>query len=347
MPLRRTKSVLLLGVDLSTGGGVNRVISDLAEILRDLGCRVTVSSARGSGEPTYPLPPDVELVIARAGGVLRYLHFLARLRRRRFDYAVGFWAEDNILLSAMFLFSRSKLVLTEHQSWFYPPPIVRLLRRFAYRLATRVFVLNRAEMHYYSKFLDNVELIPNPVPPRQPRPSHGRQNIILAVGHLIGRKNFSDLLRAVDRSGLDAEGWQTVIVGEGPEKERLTRLVEQLRLQNVSIVRPTPQIDGWYGSARILAITSKVEVFSLVLAEGIQAGTVPVAYAADGPAFILEEFPDHLVPIGDVDGLASRLRRFAHAPDLAAQGAAIRASVSGKFAPKSVAKAWERLLRGA
>ncbi|MGN6058516.1 MAG: glycosyltransferase, partial [Sphingomicrobium sp.] len=99
--------------------------------------------------------------------------------------------------------------------------------------------------------------------------------------------------------------------------------------------------------ASLLLVTSRLESFSLVLAEAMLSGVIPIAYASDGPTFILEDFPDHLVRIGDVDALAMQLVRFANEPDVAPLRRAMRASIESRFSPDIIVEQWKALLQGA
>jgi GalNAc-alpha-(1->4)-GalNAc-alpha-(1->3)-diNAcBac-PP-undecaprenol alpha-1,4-N-acetyl-D-galactosaminyltransferase len=342
-------SVMLLGVDLSGGGGVNRVIRDLSAIFsEELACDTTVVSGRSQSPPSYPLPDGVkvEYPTRPALGLLRYFLSLLKLRRRRFDYAVSFWTQDNILLLLAFAFSRTRLILCEHTSHYHAPRHVRLLRRLVYPAAWRVTVLNRAELAHYRRWLSNVVLLPNPVEPCPVACDGPRENLIVGVGHLIARKAFADLLKAAHRSGIAARGWRLAIIGEGPQRAGLERLAVELGLPGIEFVAPSSDIHAWYARARIIVVSSHIEVFSLVLTEAIACGVVPLAYAADGPAFILEDYPDHLVPVGDVDGLADGLAGLAESKDLEEAAARIRASVRSRMSRQRVASLWRELLAG-
>ena len=98
--------------------------------------------------------------------------------------------------------------------------------------------------------------------------------------------------------------------------------------------------------ASLLVVPSRTESFSLVLAEAMLAGVVPVAYATDGPRFILEDFPDHLVDIGDVSDLAERMEHFASSEDRKPLRAELAASIRSRFSPAVVADKWRELFAG-
>lgn len=339
------KSIVLLATDLSTGGGVNRVIRDLSVIFSaDLGLRTTVVVGRSGAQPTYPMPEGVTLEFHPGGSrLLSYLRLLWRLRKRNYDYAIGFWPEDNVLLALMFLFSRARVLLAEHVSWYYPRRVVRLLRRVLYPTASCVVVLNRAELAHYRGYLRNVALVPNPVPAMKGT-CQSRDKLVLGVGHLTDAKGFGDLLSAMARSGLERLGWRLVIVGGGPQEKFLKDEIRRLGLVRTEVQPPTAEIAVWYSQAAIIVVPSKIEVFSLVLAEATQAGAVPIAYATDGPSFLLEGFPEHLVPVGDVTKLAAAMVLLAQSSNLAEVGRAIGEAIRTRFSRQRVAELWRELL---
>lgn len=302
-----SRSILLLGTDLSTGGGVNRVIVDLAGLLhKRLGMHVTISNARSDRPSSYEIPEDVALRPGRGSGILQYLQFLWRLRSEPFDTIVSFWGQDNILALLMLFRSGKRIVVCEHTSFQDAPRSVRLGRWILYRFAHAVTVLNRRELTHYTRYLTNVTLVPNPIRPLHR--AHGkREKIILGVGHLVERKGFADLVEAYALSGLEQKGWALHIIGKGPEGARLHTMINQLGLTNAEIRPPSDDIARIYGLARIIVIPSQIEVFSLVLAEGALAGLIPLAYDNDGPAYLLERFLELIVPAGNVSILAERL----------------------------------------
>lgn len=309
-PMTRTvpaQSVLLLGTDLSTGGGVNRVIVDLAHLLHNrLGMRVTIASARSDAPSSYTIPDNVDILQGRRGGILAYLRFLWRLRSQPFDAVISFWGQDNILALLMLFGSGKQVVVCEHTSFHNATASVQLARRLIYRYAEAVTVLNRRELAHYTRYLANVSLVPNPVRPLRP-PRSDRDKVILGVGHLVEKKGFADLIEAYARSGVFRKGWALRIIGDGPDRPRLEALIAKYHLEMATILPPTNDITQVYAAAQIIVVPSHLDVFSLVLAEGAISGLIPLAYDIDGPAYLLEQFPELLVPEGNVELLAERL----------------------------------------
>lgn len=344
-PTERSPRIIFVATDLSTGGGVNKVIRDLAVLLkRRLKAAVRVLNARSDRPSAYEFPDDLPVEMHRRRRLASYFALLIGLRRSRPDVVISSWTQDNILTALAFAFSRSKVILIEHTSWNHHAGIVRFLRRLAYPLAGAIVVLNPTELEYYSRFLDNVRLIPNPIASPDPLKENAREKMILAVGHLEPRKNFADAIRAMAMSGLEEEGWSLEIVGSGEQAQNLQALIAELGLKRTSIHAPVPDLSGWYSRASLTVVTARLEVFSLVLAEAMLNGVVPVAYATDGPAFLLKGFPDHLAPTGDVQQLANLLARFASLPDLNTLRQRLSTSIEQRFGEGIVAASWKDLL---
>lgn len=337
--------IALVATDLSTGGGVNRVIHDLAAMFSErFECRVTVLNGRSNRPSSYPFPPSVERIDQPSRSRSAYVKALWALRRSQPDVVIGSWTQDNILLAAIFAGTRTRVILVEHTSFDFHTPLIRGLRRLAYRLADAVVVLNPTELAHYSQYFANVHLIPNALVPPIARNSAERGKQIIAVGHLEPRKNFQDAIEAMAASGIEQDGWSLTIVGKGPDATKLKDRISHLGLERVEIERPPVDLGQYYARSSLTLVTAKLEVFSLVLAEAMAAGVVPLAYATDGPKFLLEDFPGLLVEIGDVATLAERLRGLAGADDLEPLRERLAESIRRRFAPENIAAQWRGLI---
>lgn len=342
---RAPARITFVATDLSTGGGVNRVIRDLASLfVEELGANVAVVACRNDAKPSYAFPTSVQVEFSKPGTLLDYARALWRVRLSGPDFVIGSWTQDNILLIMAFLFSTTRVIVAEHQSWFFHARWLRLLRRIFYPFAWRVVVLNPAELRHYRRSLSNVRMIPNPVPAATIATNTSpREKLVIGIGHLESRKNFADAISAMAESRLEEKGWSLALIGQGPAKTDLDRLVKRLGLKRTTIHPPVKDLGAYYSRASCILVTSTIEVFSLVLAEAMRSGVVPIAYAADGPAFLLEDFPDHLVPLGSVGALTRQLIRFASSEGLDPLRNAMAFSIHSRFAPQVIAAEWELL----
>lgn len=336
---------MLIATDLSSGGGVNKVIRDLAVLFRRaLGTDVTVVNARSDRPSAYAFPPDIPVQFHPRQGLLSYFRLLLRLRRLKPDVVVSSWTQDNVLVTLAFLFSQTKVIVVEHSSWHHHGPAIRLLRRLVYPFASQVVVLNRADLSHYRRYLREVRLIPNPVAQPAGRLDKEKEKLIIAVGHLTPLKQFDHAIRAFAESGLEQGGWSLAIIGAGDGEVSLRRLTNELGLSRVQIRTAAEDLAPWYARASLLLVTSRIESFSLVLAEAMISGVIPIAYASDGPSFILEDFPDLLVRMDDLTKLAERLRSLANQQDLQPLRENLRVSVQSRFAPDQIVEQWRDLI---
>lgn len=136
--------------------------------------------------------------------------------------------------------------------------------------------------------------------------------MVLFVGRLVERKGVDDLIRAIGK--MKRERVKLLVIGGGPEKEKLTRLVMKLGLQKkVLFVGDAPyhKIHPFYKLADIFCMPSKylkekgdVEGLGLAFLEaqsygipviGAQSGGIPEAIDDGRSGFIVpEEDPDSI-----------------------------------------------------
>ncbi|NUR71559.1 MAG: glycosyltransferase [Hamadaea sp.] len=139
---------------------------------------------------------------------------------------------------------------------------------------------------------------------------------ILAVGRMVPRKGFLDVIKAVRR----VPGAYLVIAGgppkgqlpDDPVARRLLEAAEELgvadRVELLGGV-PNDRMPELYRSADLLACTPAYETFGMTPLEAMACGTPVVAYAVGGLAdSVAHGVSGLLVAPGDVDGLAKAIR---------------------------------------
>lgn len=151
--------------------------------------------------------------------------------------------------------------------------------------------------------------------PDAPAPALPTGRYILGVGRLMPQKRWDRLIAVLPRLA-DAR-IELVILGEGPERDALTRQARALGIA-ARVHLPGHAADPLPAMARasVVALTSSYEGVPGVLREALSVGT-PVVATMSSPA--VAEIVDHaelgtIVPLDDANALVSALDRWL-APD--------------------------------
>lgn len=156
------------------------------------------------------------------------------------------------------------------------------------------------------------------------RPLAGRTLTIGYVGRLVPEKGVDILLRALGQlhgDGLD--NWRLDIIGSGPERDALERLVAELGLrERVAFTGwvSSTQMPAFYRQLDVLALPSLTrpnwqEQFGRVLVEAMACGAIPVGSDSGAIPEVIGE-AGLVVPEGDATALANALRRLLADDDL-------------------------------
>jgi glycosyltransferase involved in cell wall biosynthesis len=273
-------------------GGAERTMSYLVAHLAEREHEVSLLTLeRPDASSFYPLPGSVEVIrIDKLGGwgINRAFRVLSRpyrmrneIRARTPDVIVSFMDTMNVaaILSCV---GRSIPVIVSERN---DPALHRigrakeLLRNSLYTKASLVVVQTERVARYFSEsLLSKLRIIANPVPvaPAQARPDQfnksGRLRLI-AIGRLEPHKNFDRLIESFARLALQQPNWDLRILGEGPERRKLTSLVRSLGLDS-RVELPGLVQDVWsdLAASHLIAAPSSYEGFPNALAEGLSAG---------------------------------------------------------------------------
>ena len=143
--------------------------------------------------------------------------------------------------------------------------------------------------------------------------------LIVAVGRLIDKKRFADLIRACRLLMERGRSFRCEIIGEGPLEKELHQQIHDLDLQNyVKLLGPKPQ----HEIAEHLAMGTVFVLPSLIDASGgmdnlptvimeAMATSLPVISTPIGgiPEMVVQNKTGMLVPAGDSSALASAIEK--------------------------------------
>jgi len=221
---------------------------------------------------------------------------------------------------------------TAHARDLYQTPVRALAERVSE--ATAVVTCCAANRRYLERVAPTgrakIELIHHGVDVNMFQPSadgHGSAvPLIVSVGRLVEKKGFGDLIRACDLLRDRGHRFECVIYGDGPLRERLLELIDQLGLKG------RVRLAGARVQAELVAELARATVFALapmvtddgdrdgipnVLVEAMACG-LPVATTAAGgvPELVIHGHTGLLATPGDVAGIADNLAALIGRPAL-------------------------------
>jgi glycosyltransferase involved in cell wall biosynthesis len=142
---------------------------------------------------------------------------------------------------------------------------------------------------------------------------------LISVGSLIERKGHHRTIEAMRQ----LPGFELIIAGEGPERDRLSALIAEYGLgDRVRLLGPRPhrELPGLYGAADASVLASSREGWANVLLESMACGTPVVAANIWGnPEVVRAPAAGVIYEPNTPEGIAAGVRRlFASLPDRAA-----------------------------
>ncbi len=133
------------------------------------------------------------------------------------------------------------------------------------------------------------------------------------VQRLETDKDTGTGLLAWRASGLGAEGWSLVVVGDGSERESLQSLL--CGDESVRFVGHVGDVSSYLHRAGILLATAPAEPFGLSVVEAMAAGVPVIASRSGGHLETIGSVEDApLFPVGDVNAAARCLTDLAADP---------------------------------
>jgi len=142
----------------------------------------------------------------------------------------------------------------------------------------------------------------------------GYKRIILFVGRLVKLKGLDYLIRAFSMfSGFEDLG--LLIIGDGPERNRLEKLCEDLNLSNVNFINATAEIEPYFILCDILVLPSIIlnihEEWGLVVTEAMSVAKPVIVSNSVGCAYELVKngVNGYIVPEKNVNALFKAMEK--------------------------------------
>jgi glycosyltransferase involved in cell wall biosynthesis len=354
MPIDRPYKIVYCTPALYSAGGVERIVSVKASYFAEqYGYDVTIIVTEGIGKPPFfPISDKIHIVNLNIDFeelwnkpfwykivlyVLKQHKYkkslkeeLLRLRpditistlRREINFLAKI-NDDSLKIGELHLnranfraleTSKSSLTQRLFVKWWKKKLVSHL------RALDKLVVLTESSVKEWPE-LDNVVMIPDPLPIQVDSKSPLTSKHVVTIGRYSFEKGYDLLLRSWAIVQKEVPDWHLDIYGMGDAaayKEQAAQL--DIDLSRCHFYGSVSDVQKVYNNSSVFALTSRFEGFGLVLVEAMASGVPIISYACQsGPIELISDGQNGLlVPLGDVSAFAEKLICLIKDPELRA-----------------------------
>lgn len=322
--LKRKIRVKFLLSNIFKYGGVQRAVSNVLNHLaeKDYFNVEVISIFKTSEEPCYYLDPKIKVnsifsnsFDLRKNFIKVLIGIRSLLKDKDTDILVysGMGYSSIIHLATMFL-PHICTIGWEHQNYRVGKifGLEWLGRKIALASDCRIIVQTKEDKKDYSakSIVGKVVYIPQSIDIKQVLCEYSLDSkVIVSCGSLVPQKGYKYLLEVAKILLNRYKDWKWHIYGEGQERERIEKLIDEYGLKNQLILKGAVKDPyQFYGDYSFFVMTSISEGFGLALLEARSCSLPMISFdCPNGPSEIIDEGVNgFLVPCYDVAKMVKR-----------------------------------------
>lgn len=320
-------------------GGIGKLMLHLMQEFQKRNIEVDLFLMKGGGEYMSQVPLGVRVFIVQGSYFRRVIKFINYLNAERPDVSISARPRQDVgnIIGTMLSVSKTKPVISVHTNvsienqldksrkqnsklynWFsnllykYPKKFIAVSSGVADDFSRRTGIARESiKVIYNAAYVPYIESVPDNIPTSYQQLLFSNTEYIIGVGRLTFAKDFETLIRSYKIVSKKTK-LSLVILGEGPLRTSLEKLVFELGLQGKVLFLGYVHDPLYYiKKAKVFVMSSRWEGFGNVLVEALGVGTPVVSTDCEsGPREILEGGTyGKLVPVGDIDALADAILR--------------------------------------
>lgn len=290
--------------------------------------------------------------------LIRGIRFI-QVSRKKFDIYVSFQIQLSALIVVLgrLLFDIVALISPRgFEDFEFSPWPKRLFHKFLYRHCSHIMIqsplifeafLKEAQRVFSSTEIESLRkktfIFPNVIDSDQNKVSKSEVFQLIYVGRLIDYKGVEYLIDAVKVLHIP---WQLVIVGDGPDRDRLKKLAQGLPINFIGEVA-FDQVSQYLAASHILILPSLTENLPNVVLEA-QALSLPVIATKVGalPELIHDGQNGFLVETRNAAQIADKIRILYEDKDLYQQMSHRALANVKSFLPETLLPLWNAKFAG-
>lgn len=309
-------------------GGAERVLVNLADYLTNRGHQVVMVTTY-QRQDEYALNPKVKRVISditeeetTESRITNFKRRFCKLRSiwklEKPDVVLSFIGKNNMMnvLTTAFLPVSTAVAVRGEPNAEYYSRWMRFAARLLFVFADGVILQTEASKKFFGRRVrKKAVILRNPINATffRPRFEGERDKEIVAVGRLDNNKNQELLIRAFAQISADYPDYKLIIYGEGENRDKLTQLITQLRVEEkVFLPGNTNNVADVIYKTCVFVLPSDTEGMPNTLIEAMILGLTVIATdcPCGGPADLIDHDVNGILsPVGDVNMMKENLQK--------------------------------------
>jgi glycosyltransferase involved in cell wall biosynthesis len=356
-----TRPVVLLLITTFDMGGAERVYIQLAKGLSSCGYRVIAACLQGRSRIVERELEDaavslVDLAVTSKFDVRALFRLIRVIRQHHVEVVYTFLIHPHLIGRLAGRLTGVPVILSSQQTMLYEGQWLEWANRSTARWCRAVVAVSRNVENYLA---DQVKLprsklvtIYNSVDAQRlhPKPFPVRTDLAPVVGYcarLTPEKDHETLLHAIVSVKREHPDVRLLLAGEGPQRARLTRMVQHLDLgATVQFLGHVADVQSFYDALDVYVQSSFVEGLPCAVLEAMACALPVVATRVGGNEEIITHGESGvLVPPRDAASLAAAINWVTADPDRAVRmGERGRRVVEDRFSADAMVRATDMLI---
>ena len=234
----------------------------------------------------------------------------------------------------------------------YPSKSMMMAMNYTFPKAAGIVLQSKgASMQLPDKIKKKVVVLPNSINPDFIRDLYQgeRDKTIVTVGRIDANKNHRLVIDSFDKIKVDHPDHKLEIYGDGPDRDKLTKYVEEKGLSDKVIFKGSvPDVADRIQTAGMFILASDMEGLPNALIEAMSLGlpciTTDCMY--DTSELVQDNINGIVVPKGDINAMAEAMKKLITSPEFAKKLGDEASKIREEVAPNVINKRWEDYFQG-
>lgn len=353
------KKITFFIYDMYTGGGIERVVSLIANEMSKKYEVEIISLYKTKKVPCYKLDDNIKLtyILEKELFPLKlyypYLMYCTRKKLKNYKTDVFICASMGFVGLNIFMRKRAKYIAWEHANTSIGDfgDKLWLGRIIAAKYADKIVVLTKKDMKMnIDKYRTSNKIVQiyNPIEKINLSDAYLRDSKkIVSCGRFQYQKGFDMLVDVADKILKKHKDWEWHIYGDGPQKEMIENMIKERNLEkNLKLMGRVNNMNEKYKDYAMFVMTSRYEGFAMVNIEAHFAKLPIVSFNCNcGPDEIIQDgINGYLVDCFDTNQMAEKINYLIENSNVRIQMSQNTSLDKEKLDMKNIIKEWEKIL---